>query len=422
MNPMPEDNKNPSEQTPDASMQIKDAANAEDLSAQKSEAATADAAGPDTSAADNAAADTPQAPAADDLFAIPANVNIYEKEGSGRKRKKPKKKRSKVGRVIAIVLVCVVLTVILLCATQLDPVRNAMEGVPVIGKLPAVADKIPFICDFDKAAEQAIIDYIASHPQAAQAQPIRDWIASHPHAEKAIMDKIISQTKVEHFKKPVLRSDEEIEATGLTVEDVLAYYDTLAWDFERLFWEDTLKRHGLDVDRDLSAQFERIDVLNDNFDEPTEDFPFYGMHPKGHEVHFFWLDESYNSFKNIYDINLYTTIVGDQKSNHAITDLGVYKDQFEPVAEMMGSKQFLLTSEQLINFVENTHTSQATRMGWYENTMVYEPFQITRETIENATQEQLYLLYDFAKSIRSINIDLKDPNVTDSAPGDVETQ
>lgn len=102
-----------------------------------------------------------------------------------------------------------------------------------------------------------------------------------------------------------------------------------------------------------------------------------------------------------------TAIIVDMPSDSTVNNVGAYKAQFEPVAKSMGSKQFFLT----VDYLDSLGSSQYMDMGQYANTMVYEPFQITRETIQNATEEQLYLLYDLAKSIWSISIDQEYPNI-----------
>lgn len=299
-----------------------------------------------------------------------------------------RKKKRILKTVVTVLLICVVLTAVLYLI-QCSPVRNAIKDVPVVGKLPALVDRIPVIGQIDDVVDK-IIENIPG------AENPEDLIPTYTHHDP--------------FEKPNPRPEEEIEATGITAEDVLAIYDQLAWDFGLERWH--YEFPGVD-DSYFSAQFDRIDVLNSHHFHPeltdTYDYPFYGIGQLGHKNNFFWLREGdEKTFRETYDFNFHqTSVYGDNPNDSTVLGVGAHKDQFEPVMDSFGVEKFFLTEE----FIENSGHPTSWLLYDYLNTDVYKPFAITRETIENATEEQLYLLYDLAKSIRSICLDQEYPNI-----------
>ena len=299
-----------------------------------------------------------------------------------------RKKKRILKTVVTVLLICVVLTAVLYLI-QCSPVRNAIKNVPFVGKLPALVDRIPVIGQIDDVVDK-IIENI---PRAENPE---DLIPTYTHHDP--------------FEKPNPRPEEEIEATGITAEDVLAIYDQLAWDFGLKVWD--VRFPEVD-DSYFSAQFDRIDVLNYNHLDPeladSLAYPFYGVSQHGHRNDFFWFEEKdKKTFMEAYDFNFYqTSVYGYQLLDTTIQCVGAHRDQFEPVMDSFGVEKFFLTEE----FIENCGYKYPWDLYNYLNKEVYKPFAITRETIENATEEQLYLLYDLAKSIRSICLDQEDPNI-----------
>lgn len=211
----------------------------------------------------------------------------------------------------------------------------------------------------------------------------------------------------EHFEKPVLRTDEEIAETGLTTEDVLNAYDDLAWKITEFRWKRDINNWGQDIEKDLSAQFDKITVCNPDL-EPITQYPFYGINDYEHSFDHPWFNQEL-SIRDTYCVNFSAdSVLGEQLVKTEIYNMGIFKEQFEPVADTFGKGKFIFTEEKLRSLPNRDILEFLDFVGL----PVYYPFEITRETIENATQEQLYLLYDMCKSLYSINVNAEDPTIS----------
>lgn len=205
----------------------------------------------------------------------------------------------------------------------------------------------------------------------------------------------------EHFNRPTMRTEEEIEESGLTAEDVLAAYDNLAWELAVLTWKDIIvDLDNVDSIDDISAQFEKISVYNQNPRNQSENFPFFGLceFERGFPV---MKDKSSIALKNTYQTNLYiSSVLGNYPTTKPYIGFGIYKDEFEPVADALGNGKFLFTED-----IYNSYPDLLRPLRFYINLEVYAPFEITRDTILNASQQELQLLYDMCKSMYSLNIE-----------------
>lgn len=172
---------------------------------------------------------------------------------------------------------------------------------------------------------------------------------------------------------------DEIEEIGITAEDVLAVYDNLC--LQKLY--ETFLHHKDDYGDDwynLSAQFQSIKtdkrILQiSNNDVPEYDYinePFYHM----------FNDEGY-----CLTYNFYGALNND--SREFSKNVQISPVTFESLMESLKISPFTLTDEYWQN-----NPQHATDYNYVTGVDVYEPITIDRETIINATEEQLWTLYD----------------------------
>lgn len=231
----------------------------------------------------------------------------------------------------------------------------------------------------------------------------------------------------EPYEKPTTRDDIDIEEKGITAEDVLAEFDNLAWEFNlRTYthsiqelhpdeWEEIVKNS------ETSAQFVKITPkIAYGSEEP---FPFYGI-PISHPFHnrflnFLTQEQLDKEFEGVYPGLLYLNTITFGHAGEEYFYIGMYKDQFQPLAECLSSDKFLLTEDLIHEKWNNLHDLSKFD---YLDSQGYASFEITRETIENASEEELYLLYDLAKSIRAISLNVEYPNIPSRNDQTTETE
>ncbi len=225
------------------------------------------------------------------------------------------------------------------------------------------------------------------------------------------------ETSVEEYVKPTTRTEEEIVETGITAEDVLAEFDNLAWDILMQSHTTTWQKYCPDdIDElmeelDFSCQFKSISPESyDN--EQGEDtlFPFYGISTRKfiNMIDYLTDDKDKPIFEDVYHAYIVTDSFTYGEVSNNLAPIGMYKDQFEPVANMMSSNKITITDEYIKNNIDGEQGSIQAKYK-YLDSIGYSSFEITRETIENASEEELYLLYDLAKSIRILMIDSEYP-------------
>lgn len=223
-------------------------------------------------------------------------------------------------------------------------------------------------------------------------------------------------TFTEPYEKPTIRDDIEIEEKGITAEDVLAEFDNLAWEFNLRAYTHSIQENFPDEweeivkDSKTSAQF--VKITPPIAYKPEEPFPFYGILTT-HLFHnrflnFLTQEQLDKEFEGVYPGMLYLNNVTFGEATQRYYNIGMYKDQFQPLAERLSSDKFLLTKDLLYERWDNLDDL---RKFDYLNSQGYASFEITRETIENASEEELYLLYDLAKSIRAISLNVEYPNI-----------
>lgn len=230
------------------------------------------------------------------------------------------------------------------------------------------------------------------------------------------------------YAEPITKTPQEIEESGITAEDVLAEFDRLVWDINLIIYTRSIKRDHPDNweqivrDSKTSAQFVK---MTPELTSEYSPYPMYGILTRGYDDQFDLLTQGKENkwFYDVYPVNIYYNNVtfGHQNEDYNQIRVGVYKDQFEPVGDLMASDKFILTIDKLDQLALQVGGGDSTYYS-YENSQGYSAFEITRETIKNASQEELYALYDLARSIRSISIDLQYPDFSPIADKDSEKE
>lgn len=218
----------------------------------------------------------------------------------------------------------------------------------------------------------------------------------------------------EHYIVPTMRSDDEIQETGITAQDVLALYDNLTTNIIGVQYAglDFLNEDYYPDGKKYSASFVSIDTkvgwedricpvygITQRFD----DFPKWFNRDRNDPI---IVDDMYDIGIHYNGIDSHNVIYNDECLNTLID-----KSLFEPLAESLGHKKFLLTEEKDQEYWYETGYIET---DFYIDTNVYERFTITRETIENATDEQLELLYSIGKSIWDFMFNLNFPDKSNS--------
>ncbi len=210
------------------------------------------------------------------------------------------------------------------------------------------------------------------------------------------------------------RTEEEIAATGLTAQDVLNAYDQLATDIMRLHYSDiTYNYIPQEMAESLVAKFDSISTYQFGFwntntasNEITV-CPFYAFDPN------YWpqIDfAGYNaSIPNIpaYVITLSMKCYIDGVVTDKWLTVGVEENQFEQTMTAFGQKSFFLEHDTFMEKLEKVDDYYD--FSQFYNQKGYEPMEISRETIMNATPEQLKAIYTMISSIRSIGFEYKLP-------------
>lgn len=77
----------------------------------------------------------------------------------------------------------------------------------------------------------------------------------------------------------------------------------------------------------------------------------------------------------------------------------------------MADRKCILTEENIHQIIRD-YKIESPDFGYYKymDSQGYSAFEITRETIKNASKEELYALYDLARSIRAISIEIEYPD------------
>lgn len=232
------------------------------------------------------------------------------------------------------------------------------------------------------------------------------------------------------YAEPITKTPQEIEESGITAEDVLAEFDRLAWDIAMIDYTRSIKNYDpknweqIVKDSNSSAQFVKIAPRYDG--HQLKNYPVYGIITTQKGYYDFWKrltqGKDPKHFHDVYPVTFYYNHVNyGHDTYNDFVDVGAHKKQFQPVGDLMADERFMLTLDKIDQIVAPFGGGD---IDYYDFTdsQGYSAFEITRETIKNANKEELYALYDLARSIRSISIDLQYPDFSPIADKDSEKE
>lgn len=224
--------------------------------------------------------------------------------------------------------------------------------------------------------------------------------------------KLFEGTRYNAKDVPIIqhRTEEEIAKTGLTAQDVLNVYDQFAIDIcKQMYATEIYSELSAEAYNNLSARFEGISpVIYSRRDRETNQYityqvPFYAMTyltatKYGHSI------SSNDPHFTVYTVTFsFVTYVDGVYFTQEMTGTGIQDFQFEKTMQTFGQEQYFLDDFSLYEKYPDHYYDYAK----YKNQNAYDPFVFNRETIENATPEQLEALYDMIRSLRSINLEQK---------------
>ncbi len=203
------------------------------------------------------------------------------------------------------------------------------------------------------------------------------------------------------------RTEAEIEATGLTAQDVLNAYDKMVTDALKAdlaspfysFLPD-------DVRKDVVGKF--VSITPRVYEDPDMNIieaPFYVFDTD-------YLPEVYYPPLPVtpaYPVSLNIEMYVDGVICETRLFVGVQKTQFEQAMSVFGQKPYIFDyetfkeTEKTFKIYEYYEINKYNPLAKYIEEEVYEPITISIETILNATPEQLQVLYNLISSIYSIN-------------------
>jgi len=208
------------------------------------------------------------------------------------------------------------------------------------------------------------------------------------------------------FEDLAVRSEEEIVETGITPEDVLAKYDDLCeFMLEAQHSAPSYKDKLIDDYKNFEASFTEIaPSVRHIAGEPIEN-PFYEQIDE-YIPYQPWLtmEDSYYYIKNPQTLNnvflvsiKFKSKLANLKSNEIADRFAVNAETMEKMLKAFNVKSYVLTA-QSDSIAENPYY-----YGSSFNKTVYENIKIDRNTIKNATEEQLWSLYNMIDSMISLN-------------------
>ncbi|MBR5202116.1 MAG: hypothetical protein IKW45_02520 [Clostridia bacterium] len=210
------------------------------------------------------------------------------------------------------------------------------------------------------------------------------------------------------------RTEEEISATGLTAQDVLNAYDQLVTDISKARYSDGYNFMPQEIRESVVAKFESISTWRFEFYNTNTDLyeftacPFYAFHPN------YYPGVNFNAHfsSSIPEIPAYVITLSmkcyiDGVIRDEFLTVGVEENQFEQTMTAFGKKSFFLEHDTFMEKLEKV--DDYNDFSQFYNQKAYEPITISRETILNATPEQLKAIYTMISSIRSIGFEYKLP-------------
>lgn len=230
----------------------------------------------------------------------------------------------------------------------------------------------------------------------------------------------IGGPKLEQYEQLPIRPIEEIEQSGITAEDVLALYDDLAEKcveahYATTNWKDELGERF----NELDGQFISISptTINEIGYENNYILPFY-LQASVFKPSNRWSTESsspYYTNQKFINEEIYETILTikqnfGEKSGTKAYQWGVPKASFDKVLKAFNTPTTILDKETIEGKIPNAYFYQIEENNLW-GTSAYNSVSLSRETISNATQEQLWALYDLITDMIELNFNATLPQL-----------
>ena len=244
------------------------------------------------------------------------------------------------------------------------------------------------VADYIKAKAEAAGNYISDHAQDIKNGAIKTTATLLTAAALVTGMTACDKPKTDDdFNQPLypivtVRPQEEIEQAGITAEDVLAVYDNLSLlKIQNIYYHK--KDEWAEDWNYLSAKFTNI-------------LPKRRVFPSVNLKEFI-NEPFYQSFNGgTYGINYsFSGAIKDEVDNYSL-EFNINPEPFENIMKSFNIEPFELTDEY---WKENP--TYAYDYFYTTGQMVYPSFEITRDTITNANEEQLWALYDMGMELTS---------------------
>lgn len=202
---------------------------------------------------------------------------------------------------------------------------------------------------------------------------------------------------------PEMRPIEEIEKTGITADDVLAAMDNLAWKIFNVGYKDSTLLNPDDINNVTCSFFSLEPTITTPASEelmPYKD-PFYHL-LDNYTPNFEWLNNK-NLLNDVYATELYIKLsINGKNSLISVLDLGIAKEDFENVMNALDMDQFTITTD----YLESLSSEDLQQYSHLIGNQAYSGLEIDRDLVVNATEEQLWALYNATmNSMTSINLE-----------------
>lgn len=216
------------------------------------------------------------------------------------------------------------------------------------------------------------------------------------------------------FEELPTRPIEDIMNQGIKAEDVLAAYDALAEQiYEAIYFEQDAN--------ELDAQFIEITPLkgevlvkeNGEYVYKDSVYPYYtfnddytAVYSWYHELNSPYYKENLQPINDVMIVNFgYHTTNEAYSEQTFLQPFAVSRKSFENILSSFNIKKKTLTHEDCYN---SDFSADLIRFVGKE---LFEGFIINRDVIENATEEQLWALYNAINSIKKISFDNINPDI-----------
>ncbi|MCH5183595.1 MAG: hypothetical protein J1E00_05390 [Oscillospiraceae bacterium] len=217
------------------------------------------------------------------------------------------------------------------------------------------------------------------------------------------------------FVKLPVRPQEEIEATGVTAEDILAGFN----DMLEVYYleQQRIKGQAIADDAGFSLKFKGIRPYN--IPPRYENNPLFYTHKEETAISLVnrYQEDGEGYFKQgelleisgdfyLAVLDFYITV--NHKVRQATTlEIHVPSDTFRALMEVFDVEEFTFTQEDADKLIEEDDVGGFARgyLNGCAGMDVYSPTEITAEMITNANEAQLAALYAVFQDIKAINFD-----------------